>query len=170
MAAIKQSEYFPGERSEATQIHLVMPKNSRKRLSGPAAKIVKIHLRNQRRVNVIVPRPFEHTVLAAEDVPFKFFETHRSKARPPKLACGMQQIKVQLGCAGQNSARHAVARFEQRPVETFSVEGYEHGALGHSLGQFEQKRMLLIEIAHKELLDLQSAGIPPREAHKECIR
>jgi len=33
-----------------------------------------------------VPRPFERAALAAEDVPFEFLETHRSKPRSPKLA------------------------------------------------------------------------------------
>jgi hypothetical protein len=46
----------------------------------------------------------------------------------------MQQIEMRSERRRSDGARHAVARFKQRPIETFAVEGYEHGTLGHALG------------------------------------
>src|SRR5580692_9641997 len=82
----------------------------------------------------------------------------------------MQQIEMQLGRACGDGARHAIARLEQRPVKTFPVEGYENRPLLHTLGKLEQKRVFLIQIAHEELLDLQSARVPPGDAHHERVR
>jgi hypothetical protein len=101
---------------------------------------------------------------------FEVLEAHRSEAQPPKLARGMQQIQMRFGSGGANCPRHAVACFEQRPIETLSIKRDENRPNGHALGEFQQQRMLLIEIAHEELLHLQAARIPPRNAHQKRIR
>ena len=69
-----------------------------------------------------------------------------------------------------DGARHREAAFEQRPVERLAVEGHQHGPLGDARGKFMQQRMLFCKIAHEELLDLQSAGIPPGQTHEKRIR
>src|SRR5579863_8986256 len=100
-------------------------------------------------------------------MPLEILEPHGTKPQPPKLARRMQQIQMQLGREWGNGSRHAIARLEQRPVKTFSVECHEDGPFLHALGKFEQQRMFLIEIAHKELLDLKASRVPPGDAdHK----
>ena len=158
------------ERRQAAQVHLVVAENSRERLGGPSAQVIEIHLRDQRRIDVIVAGPFEGAPAAREDVALQVLQAHRTEPQPPELARGMQQIQMHLGRKGRHAARHAVARFEQWPVEAFTIERHQHGPLLHALGEFEQQRMLFIEIAHEELLDLQAARIPPRDADQKRIR
>src|SRR5690242_19776666 len=90
MPSIEEHENLSGECGEAAQIHLIVAENSGERLGGAAAEVIKIHLRDQRGVNVIVPRPFQRAAIAAEDVPFEIPQAHRSEPRSPKLARGMQ--------------------------------------------------------------------------------
>ena len=66
-------------------------------------------------------------------------------------------------------AGHGEAIFQQRPIESFAVEGDEYGALRDARGKFVQQRIFLGEIAQKELLDLQAAGIPPGQADEERV-
>ena len=127
-------------------------------------------MRDQRRIDVVVAGPIERAAIAAQNMALEILEAHRTEPQPPELARGMQQIQMHLGRECRDGSRHAIARLKQRPVKTFSVERHEDGALLHALGKFEQQRMLFIEIAHEELLDLQAARVPPRDAHHERIR
>jgi hypothetical protein len=68
-----------------------------------------------------------------------------------------------------DGARHGETIFEQWPIKRFSVEGNKHRPLGDALRQFLQQRMLFGKVAHKELLDLQAAGIPPRQANQKSV-
>src|SRR5437588_10323023 len=64
---------------------------------------------------------------------------------------------------------HAIAGFEQRPVERFAVECDQHPALGEPLRQRGQQRALLAEVTHEQLFDFESASLPPREADEKCV-
>src|SRR5216683_1262462 len=47
--------------------------------------------------------------------------------------------------------------------------GVQHVPLRKAGGDFVQNRMLLAKIAHEKLLDLQRAGVPPRQPDQKCI-
>ena len=147
-----------------------MTENSDERFGRPTAEIIEIHLRNQRRIDVVVAGPIEGAAIAAQDMTFEILEAHGTKPQPPELARRMQQIQMQPGRECRDGSRHAIARLEQRPVKTFSVKCHKHGPFLHALGEFEQQRMFFIEIAHEELLDLQASRVPPRDANHERIR
>src|ERR1700730_12148955 len=66
-------------------------------------------------------------------------------------------------------SRHRKAIFQQRQIERCPVKGDKNGALGEVHGKLVEDRVLFMEIAHEELLDLQAAGIPPRETDQECV-
>jgi len=76
----------------------------------------------------------------------------------------MHRRSARLDCS-----RHAVARIEQRPVKRLPIERDQNAPLGHAFLQRLQQRMLLVEIAHEELLDLQTTRFPPGNAHKKRI-
>ena len=82
----------------------------------------------------------------------------------------MKKIQMRGGNARRNAARHSETSFQQRPIKTFPIECDEHAALGQPFIQRQQQRMFLAKIAHEKLLDLQAAGIPPREADEKRIR
>src|SRR5437899_1961413 len=67
-------------------------------------------------------------------------------------------------------SRHGEAVFEQRPVEGLAVKGEKHRALGYAGGHFIKQGILLREIPHEKLFNLQSAGIPPRQANEKSTR
>ncbi len=81
----------------------------------------------------------------------------------------MQQIQMRERSTRRDRARHSVARFQQRPIKTFPIESDEHRTLFHAARQFEQEGVLLIEVPHEELLDLQAARIPPGQTHQKCV-
>ncbi len=66
-------------------------------------------------------------------------------------------------------SRHGEAIFQQRPVEGFAIEGDQHRALGQMCCDFVQYGVLFAKIAHEELLDLQSAGVPPGQSDQKRI-
>jgi len=66
-------------------------------------------------------------------VAFEFHEPHRTEAESPQRARGMQQIQMCGQLRHSNGARHGETIFKQRPIERFSVEGNQHGPLGHTL-------------------------------------
>src|SRR6266849_2876777 len=68
-----------------------------------------------------------------------------------------------------DGARHREAALQERPIERFSIEGDEDGAFGETPRKFMKKGMFFSEITHKELLDLQAASIPPRQAHEKRV-
>src|SRR6266478_987657 len=82
----------------------------------------------------------------------------------------MQQIKMRRQPRHGDRSRHGEAVLKQRPVERFAVEGDQHGPLRNAPGDFVQNRMLLAEIAHEKLFDLQRAGVPPCQANQKRIR
>src|SRR5215472_15666746 len=69
-----------------------------------------------------------------------------------------------------NRAGHCETVFEKRPVERFSVEGHEHRPFFHPFREFLKQGIFLGEIAHQELLDLQSPGIPPGQSDEKRVR
>ena len=68
-----------------------------------------------------------------------------------------------------NGAGHGETIFEQRPIEGFAVEGDQHGAVGQTRREFFQKRIFFVEIAEKQLFDLQAARIPPGEPDEKGV-
>ncbi len=87
-----------------------------------------------------------------------------------KLPRRMQKIEMRAQFGRADRARHAVARFEKRPIERFSVEGDEHAAFRNPFRERHKHRMLLAVLAHEKLLDFKSARVPPGNAHHERIR
>src|SRR5579863_6942172 len=135
-------------------------------LGIPAANKVEINFWNHRRVHIEITGPIETRAGGSlQDMPFQFSQTHRSEPRTPELSRRMEKIQVRGGEARSDGARHAEASFEQRPVETFTVEGDQDATFGKALIEREKKRMLLAEVAHKKLFNLQAPAIPPRQAH-----
>src|SRR5580704_18107676 len=92
-----------------------------------------------------------------------------AEAQLPKRARGMKKVEMRGEARRGNGARHGAAIFEKRPVEGFSVEGDENGAIGEARGKFMKERMLFGKIAHEKLFDLQAAGVPPGDAYEKWI-
>src|SRR6266702_6861516 len=82
----------------------------------------------------------------------------------------MQQVEMRGQARRGDGASHGEAIFEQRPIERFAVEGDEYGAVGNAGCEFVKQGMLFGKVTHKELLDLQSTGIPPRQADEKSVR
>ncbi len=120
VSAVEQAENFSGQRGEAAQVHLIVAENSDQRLGRPSAQIIKIHLRNQRGIDVIVARPFERAALAAQDVPLQILEAHRTKPQPPELARRMQQIQMHLGVKMRESRASCGSAFPAAASRNFS--------------------------------------------------
>jgi hypothetical protein len=149
--------------SQAAQIHLIVVENWDERFRRPTPQIVKIDLRNQvgHHVRAAVP---------SEDVALEFGQPDGAELQSPQIPRGMQKIQMRAGCGSTNCARHAVARFEQRPVKRFAVEGDEHASLGHSFGESHEDGVLLALLAHEKLLDFEPTGVPPGYAYQKRIR
>jgi len=105
--------------------------HSGQRLGRPAAQVVEIKLRDKRGRNIILAMPAQ--TRCVKDVAFEFHEPHRTKPQFPQRARGMQQIQMCRQLWYGDGTRHSETIFEQRPIERFSVEGNEHGPLGHTL-------------------------------------
>ncbi len=133
------------------------------RLRRPSAQKIEIHRRNQLGHHI---RP----TIPSQDVPLQLRESHRAKPQPPQIPRRVQKIQVCARRRRGNRARHPVACFQQRPVERFPVECHEHRPLRHAFPERHEQRMFLAVLAHEKLLYLQPARVPPRQAHKECIR
>ena len=82
----------------------------------------------------------------------------------------MQEIEVDARDWRSNRSRHAIASFEQRPVERFPVERDEYRTLAQALGQRREQRMLFTVLTHEQLLDLQASAFPPCQADQKRIR
>jgi len=133
------------------------PRNDRSKAAESSAES-----RSPRRVHEAVPLRTKRGARDRSVAP-------KAKRRPPQLARGMQQIEMRRERGRPDCARHAIARFKQRPIETFPIECDEHGSLGEARGQFEQHGMLFSVVAHEKLLDLKASGIPPGEADQERV-
>ncbi len=81
----------------------------------------------------------------------------------------MQQIQVRRKPRHGDRSRHREAVFEQWPIERLAVEGDQYGPLRNARGDFVQNRMLLAEIAHEKLLDLQRTRVPPRQSNQKRV-
>src|ERR1700719_2113976 len=81
----------------------------------------------------------------------------------------MKEIEMCSWAGRRNLPAHAIAGFEQRPVERFAIECNQNPALGEPLRQRGQQRALLAEVTHEELFDFESATLPPREADEKCV-
>src|SRR5205807_7149351 len=68
-----------------------------------------------------------------------------------------------------NGARHFEAILKKRPIKRFPVKRQKHGPLLHPRGELLKHRIFISEVAHKELLDLQSRGVPPPQPDEERI-
>ena len=158
----QQGEDADGKRGEAAEVHLIVIEDRDERIWRAAAEIVEIHLRNQLGDEI-------GAAMKTEDMLFEFGETDGAEAQSPKIARGMQEIEMGAQGGRANHARHAIARFEQRPIEGFSVERDEDGALRDAFGERGEKRVLLALFAHEELLDFETTCIPPGDADHEGI-
>lgn len=67
-----------------------------------------------------------------------------------------------------NRPRRLKPADQQWPVEALSVERNQHRALPESSRKFEQDRIFLGGITHKELFDLDPARIPPCQSDQKC--
>ena len=119
ISAIEQRENFSGQRRQAAQVHLVVTENSHERFGRPSAQIIEIHLRNQRRIDVVVARPIERAAIAAQNMTFEILEAHRTKPQPPELARGMQQIQMQLGREWQGRPASCDSAFRAAASQNF---------------------------------------------------
>src|ERR1700730_6617783 len=81
----------------------------------------------------------------------------------------MKEVEMCSWAGRRNLPAHAIAGFEQRPVERFAVECNQHPALGEPLRQRGQQRALLAEVTHEQLFDFESATLPRREAEEKSI-
>ncbi len=127
-----------------------------------AAQIIKINLRNQFRNHV-------RLAALAQNMPLKFRQAHRSQAQSPKMPRRMQQIQMSLGHLRRNRPSHPVTRIQKRQIKRFPIESNQHRPLRNPFLQSQKYRMLLAMIAHKKLLHLQPAAIPPCQTHKKRI-
>jgi len=66
-------------------------------------------------------------------------------------------------------AGHAIAGFEQRPIETLPVERDDDWVFRDSLSQCKQQRALLAVLPHEQLFNLKSPTFPPCNAHEKRI-
>ena len=85
--------------------------------------------------NKIAESSADHVRAAMESqyVLFELREPHGPQPNPPQIARRMQKIEMRPQLGHFDLARHAVARFEQRPIERFAVERHQHAALGDPL-------------------------------------
>src|SRR5258708_27948841 len=81
----------------------------------------------------------------------------------------MQQIEMRRQFRHPHASRHQVTALQQRPVKRFSVESYQHRALGDSRGELYQQGMLFGRLAYQELFHLRSACITPRAPSKDSV-
>src|ERR1700726_2759104 len=81
----------------------------------------------------------------------------------------MKKVEMCPWTGRRNLPAHAIAGFEQRPVERFAIECDQHPALGEPLRQRGQQRALLAEVTHEQLFDFESATLPPREADEKWV-
>src|SRR6202011_6138065 len=81
----------------------------------------------------------------------------------------MEEIEMRAWSGESNLPAHAIAGFEQRPVERFAIECDQHPALGEPFRQRGQQRALLAEVTHEQLFDFESATLPPREADEKWV-
>src|SRR4029077_1764003 len=79
----------------------------------------------------------------------------------------MKKIEMHSWSGEGDLSAHAIAGFEQRPVERFAIECDQHPALGEPLRQRGQQRALLAEVTHEQLFDFESATPPPGEADEK---
>jgi len=84
----KQRVDFAEESGEAAQIHLIVAHDSGERLGGPAAQVIEIKLRYECGRNIVLAMPAQPG--RVEDVAFEFHEPHRTEAKFPQRARGMQ--------------------------------------------------------------------------------
>jgi|SRR5579863_7958468 hypothetical protein len=81
----------------------------------------------------------------------------------------MKEIEMCTRAGKRNLPAHAIAGFEQRPVERFAIECDQHPAFGEPLPQREEQRPLFAVVTHEQLFDFKSATLPPRETDKKRI-
>src|SRR5438477_382319 len=82
----------------------------------------------------------------------------------------MKEIEMRPQSRRRNLPAHAIAGFEQWPIERLSIEGNNNRALSDPLSQGEQHRAFLAVFAQEELLNLKAAVFPPRNTNEECVR
>jgi len=107
-----------------------MAHDARERRGGPAAQVIEIKLRDQRRRHIVFAMPAEPG--RVEDVAFEFREPHGTETELPQRAGGMQQIKVSGEFRRSDGARHRETIFEQRPIERFAIESNQHGSFDNT--------------------------------------
>ena len=98
------------ERGKPAQVHLIVMEDGDERLGRSAAQVLEVNLRDHGGNHV-------RAAIPTEDVQLEFRQPHRSDPQAPKISRGMQKIEMSARDRGANGSSHAVARFEQRPVE-----------------------------------------------------
>src|ERR1700758_4257128 len=100
---------------------------------------------------------------------FKLRQPCRTKSQSPQVSCRMKEIEMCSGCRHRDLAGHAIAGFEQRPIEALPVERDEDREFRESFPQCKQQRALLAVLPHEQLFNLKSATFPPCQAHEKRI-
>src|SRR5579863_9252486 len=100
---------------------------------------------------------------------FEILQTRGSEPQSPQSSRRVQEIEVSAQFGRADRTRHAVARFEQRPIERFSVEGDQYAAFRDPFREGHKHGMLFAVLAHKKLFDFETACVPPRDAHHERV-
>src|SRR5947209_7064321 len=100
---------------------------------------------------------------------FKLGQPYRTKSQSPEVPCRMKEIEMCSGSRGRDLAGHAIASFEQRPIEALPVERDQDRVFSHSFSQGKQQRALLAVLPHEQLFNLKSPTFPPCNAHEKRI-
>ena len=69
----------------------------------------------------------------------------------------------------RSGSRHSITCLQQRPVERFAVEGYQHRTFRQPFRECRQQRALFTVFPHEQLLDFEAAAFPPRQADQKRI-
>ncbi len=101
VSAIEQRENLPGQRRQAPQVHLVMMENSGERFGGSAAQKIKIELRDQRGVDVVVARPFEGAASAAKTWRSSSLSRTEPRRRRQSWRAGCSRSRCAVGVAAR---------------------------------------------------------------------
>jgi hypothetical protein len=153
--------------SDAAQVHLIVLDDCGEGMARAAAQVIEVILRNECGGDIVFATPAEAG--GFENVALKFDEADRAQAQSPERARWMQQVQMRGELWDTHGAGHGEAIFEQRPIESLAVEGDEDWALGDARGELVEQGIFFVEVAEKELLDLQAASVPPGETDQKGV-
>ena len=122
-----------------------MIQNADQRRKVPILQVLKVGLRHQRAGKVVFP-------LHAQQRRFQRTKIALLQPQLPQTAGRKQYVRMTGGEAVVPDAVHEKARFEQRHVEGFPVEGAEDRKTFHPGGQQVQHDFFVRVVAHEKLL------------------